>query len=104
MSEQYALQYAALRAERLGWPDFDHLPRILVVEPGEPLRFQSNDSLHLLVDAPLGVSVESDTGFFDAADSSGGSSQSEEFTGSITIRNRNATVQQVRFLQILPRP
>lgn len=101
MDEQYALRYAALRAERLGWRDFDHQPRIFTVQPGVPLHFDSNDSLHLLVSVPDGVSVSSDTGFFDARDISG--EQSEEFTGRVTIRNRTGTARQVRFMQILPR-
>lgn len=76
--------------------------RHLVLQPGETRKLSASDQLILLIEPPCEVRIESDTGVFDLTEDLSNELQYEH-TGDITVTNLSIFINQVRFIQVIPK-
>jgi hypothetical protein len=103
MTEAFALDYIPRRMQELGYGNnyyirFEHY----VLQPNEHMDLTAYNQFYLLVQAVENLNIKSDFGMFDLSfDRS--NKQQYEHQGYISIHNYSASVNHVRFIQVVPK-
>lgn len=76
--------------------------RHLVLQPGEKRELSAHNEIILLIEPTCDARVESDTGIFDQSDDLTNELQYEH-SGDISITNHSIFLNQIRFIQVIPK-
>ena len=103
MTTDLALEYIPLRMKELGFGDnyslrFAHF----VLQPNGTVNIEASCQFFILVEEPANVDVESDNGVFNLSLSSANEMQYEH-QGQIIVKNLVNAVNNVRFIQVIPK-
>lgn len=103
MTINLALEYIPRRMEELGYGKQYVLRfRHLVLQPNELLEIPAYNQFFILVEEASDVSVISEFGVFDLS-LKNANEMLYEHQGKIKIQNYSASVNHVRFLQVIPK-
>ena len=76
--------------------------RHLVLQPGEERQMQAHNEVILLIEPTRDVKLQSDNGLYDLTETMTNELQYEH-TGDISITNHSIFLNQVRFIQVIPK-
>jgi hypothetical protein len=76
--------------------------RHLVLQPGEKRKLPAHNQIFLLIEPPCDARIESDTGVFDLSEDLS-NELLYEHKGDITVVNHSIFINQVRFIQVIPK-
>jgi hypothetical protein len=103
MTTSLALEYIPRRMKELGYGDnyslrFAHL----VLAANQVVNIDGTCQFFILVEEPANIDVESDTGIFNLTLATTNEMQYEH-QGLITVKNLGTTINNVRFIQVIPK-
>ncbi len=103
MTTDLALEYIPRRMKELGYEDNYSLRFVhLVLQPAEVRQIEASNEFFILVEEPANVSVESDMGIFNLALPTA-NEMLYEHQGQITVSNLAGAINNVRFIQVIPK-
>jgi hypothetical protein len=100
MTEQFILEYAAVRVKQLGYSKYHLRYRDLVVEANHIQVISAYNELYFIIDDPPGLVVESDYGLYDSTDDPIPDSV-HQHRGEISIHNPGTGKRRIKFIQII---
>ncbi len=103
MNIALALEYIPRRMDELGYGKNYYIRfRHLVLQPNEHVDIEAYNQFYIMVDEPVNINITSEFGFFDlSVDRT--NEQLYEHQGYISIQNYSASVNHVRFIQVIPK-
>ena len=103
MIVDFALEYIPRRMRELGYGD-DYSIRFanLVLQPSEVRKIEASCEFFILAEEPQNVNIDSDMGIFDLSFTATNELQYEH-QGIITVTNKINAVNNVRFIQVIPK-
>lgn len=103
MTIDLALEYIPRRMQELGYgKDYYIRFRHIVMQPNEKLEIEAFNQFYILVDEPDSVAIRSDFGMYDMSNEKT-NEQFYEHQGIIQLKNYSATVNHIRFIQVVPK-
>ena len=103
MTINLALEYIPQRMEELGYGKRYSIQfRHFILQPKHRRKIHGNNQIFILIEPVDAISVNSEIGIFDLTKNNLPELQYEH-QGSIRIRNYSNTVQQIRFIQVIPK-
>lgn len=103
MNIALALEYIPRRMEELGHGKNYYIRfRHMVMQPNEHVDIEAYNQFYIMVDAPDKLNVTSEFGIFDLSFNKT-NEQLYEHQGFISIQNYSASVNHVRFIQVIPK-
>lgn len=98
-----ALEYIPRRMDELGYKkDYYMRFRHLVLQPSEHVDIEAYNQFYIMVGEPDKLNVTSEFGVFDLSLGKT-NEQIYEHQGFISIQNYSASVNHVRFIQVIPK-
>ena len=102
MNVALAIEYIPRRMKELGYGANYYIRfRHFVLQSQEELEIEAYNQFFILVEEKCDVSIHSDFGVYDIADSKT-NEQHYEHQGNIVISNTRNTINHVRFIQVIP--
>ncbi len=103
MTTDLALEYIPRRMKELGYGDnyslrFAHF----VLIANQVVSVDASCQFFILVEEPANMDIESDTGIFNLALTTANEMQYEH-QGLMTLKNLAGTINNVRFIQVIPK-
>jgi hypothetical protein len=98
MSEEFALKYLSERIEKLKFKKYHVRYRDFMLLPYSSLELAAYNELWLILDDPMGFTVESDYGMYDTTGSYA-SDNIHEHRGQILITNPDPDSKRIKFIQ-----
>jgi hypothetical protein len=103
MTVSLALEYIPRRMDELGHGRNYYIRfRHLILQPSETVRIEAPNQFYILLEEPMDVSINSDFGLYDLSNEKT-NEQFYEHQGSISTKNYSATVNHLRFIQVIPK-
>ena len=101
MREEFAIQYAALRAKERGYDTHRVVYREFVLPANGTLKFQAHNELWLITHISWGLIVKSDYGRYTHWYTQGILENTNEHGDTIEIINTRNYQRNIRFLQVI---
>ena len=103
MTIALALEYIPRRMEELGHGKNYYIRfRHFVLQPSEHMDLKAYNEFYMLIDEPDNINIVSDFGLFDLTFDRT-NEQQYEHQGFISVQNYSASVNHVRFIQVIPK-
>jgi hypothetical protein len=103
MTIDLAIEYIPRRMQDIGvGTNYFLRYRHFVLKPLETIELEADNQFFIQVDEVADVSIQSDFGIYDLADTSISEYQYEH-QGQITIYNYSAETKHLRFIQVIPK-
>lgn len=99
MNVAFISDYVKKRSQELGWQNFSMRVRQIGIETDTVHTLEAYTDFYVLLGEPHDISIESDTGAYDLADTAI-SEQQHEHSGTIYINNLGGCSRSISLVQV----